>query len=215
MKFAGLEHQQKHQIRKLPTHQVDRALVQAVVSPHSPLVHQVRFAVFIRRGWAPRLLLLRSVGPALGPPAPTLTGPRRAARPPGPACPQTAREARFLQTYGAAVLSVHRSGESVTGDVADIKLQAGDVLVLETGPEFAKVFSHSPAFALISKVRRRRCCPGGARGRAHAHWPLLRARCKGGCTHRPWDPRVWLWRERLEGRGARRSQTRPLAWPGP
>jgi hypothetical protein len=148
-------------------------------------------------------------------PAPTLTGPRRAARPPGPACPQTAREARFLQTYGAAVLSVHRSGESVTGDVADIKLQAGDVLVLETGPEFAKVFSHSPAFALISKVRRRRCCPGGARGRAHAHWPLLRARCKGGCTHRPWDPRVWLWREHLEGRGARRSQTRPLAWPGP
>jgi hypothetical protein len=107
MKFSGLEHQQKQQLRKLPAHQVDRALVQAVVSPHSPLIHQ------------------------------------------------TAREARFRHTYGAALLSVHRAGEPITGDVADVKLQSGDVLVLEAGPEFHNAFAHSPAFALISKVRRR------------------------------------------------------------
>lgn len=33
-----------------------------------------------------------------------------------------------------------------------MKLQSGDVLVLETGPEFTKVFAHNPAFALISTV---------------------------------------------------------------
>lgn len=68
MKFDGLEHQQQRQLRKLPAHQVDRALVQAVVSPHSTLAHR------------------------------------------------TAREARFRSTYGAALLSVHRAGQALTGD---------------------------------------------------------------------------------------------------
>jgi uncharacterized protein with PhoU and TrkA domain len=104
MKFAGLEHQQKGQLRKLPTHIVDRSLVQAVVSPHSPLIHK------------------------------------------------TARDVRFRSNYGAALLSVHRSGQSLTGDVADVRLQSGDVLVLEAGEEFPKVFAHNPAFALISAV---------------------------------------------------------------
>ncbi|KIZ06533.1 hypothetical protein MNEG_1421 [Monoraphidium neglectum] len=104
LKFDGLAHQQEEQVTKLESHQVDRALVQAVVSPHSPLVHK------------------------------------------------TARDVRFRHNFGAALLSVHRSGTAVTGDVAAIKLQAGDVLLLETGPEFAKIFAHSPAFALISTV---------------------------------------------------------------
>jgi hypothetical protein len=42
LKVDGLQHQQSEQVSKLPTHQVDRALVQAVVSTHSPLVHKVR-----------------------------------------------------------------------------------------------------------------------------------------------------------------------------
>ena len=78
-----------------------------------------------------------------------------------PLCPaplplptQTAREVHFRHNYGAAVLSVHRAGTTLTGDVADIKLQPGDVLVLEAGPEFSHVFAHHPAFALISQVRK-------------------------------------------------------------
>ncbi|GBF89760.1 sodium sulfate co-transporter [Raphidocelis subcapitata] len=104
MKFEGLEHQQKSQLKKLPSAQVDRQLVQAVVGPHSELVHK------------------------------------------------TVRDVRFRHTYGAALLSVHRSGQSIIGDIANVKLQSGDVLVLETGPEFPKLFAHSPAFALISTV---------------------------------------------------------------
>jgi hypothetical protein len=34
------------------------------------------------------------------------------------------------------------------------------VLLLETGPEFAKIFAHSPAFALISTVSAAGCLPG-------------------------------------------------------
>lgn len=104
MKFTGLEHQQQSQLRKLNTHQVDRHLVQAVVSHSSPLIHK------------------------------------------------SVREVRFRHTYGAAVLSVHRSGQTLTGDTAAIKLQAGDVLVIEAGPEFSHIFQHSPAFALINEV---------------------------------------------------------------
>ncbi|KAI8476576.1 MAG: putative sodium/sulfate cotransporter 3 [Monoraphidium minutum] len=72
--------------------------------------------------------------------------------PHSPLVHKSVRDVRFRHTYGGALLSVHRSGSAVTGDVAAIKLQAGDVLLLETGPEFNKVFAHSPVFALISTV---------------------------------------------------------------
>jgi hypothetical protein len=47
--------------------------------------------------------------------------------PPFPPCllAQTARDVRFRHNFGAALLSVHRSGTAVTGDVAAIKLQVG------------------------------------------------------------------------------------------
>jgi hypothetical protein len=141
-----------------------------------------RQALFLRlRGSAAWFQGGRSRRPTAGrPPRPTALR-RPASHPAGakPSAPpppsqQTVREVRFRHTYGAAVLSVHRSGETLTGDTAAIKLQPGDVLVLEAGPEFSHVFQHSPAFALINEVRA---------GRRRSPWP--RCRLAAGASDAP------------------------------
>lgn len=38
------------------------------------------------------------------------------------------------------------------GDLADVPLQTGDVLVVQAGPEFLHNFKHNRAFSLISEV---------------------------------------------------------------
>eukprot|EP00879_Flechtneria_rotunda_P025308 GHRR01026886.1.p1 GENE.GHRR01026886.1~~GHRR01026886.1.p1 ORF type:complete len:683 (+),score=201.90 GHRR01026886.1:1107-3155(+) len=62
------------------------------------------------------------------------------------------KDARFRQTYGAAVLGVHRSGQPIAGDIREIPLKTGDVLVVEAGPEFINNFKNNRAFSLISEV---------------------------------------------------------------
>lgn len=62
------------------------------------------------------------------------------------------KEVRFRHTYGAAVLGVHRSGQPMTGDIRDLPLRAGDVLVVEAGPEFLHNHRNNRAFSLISEV---------------------------------------------------------------
>ncbi|WIA31323.1 hypothetical protein OEZ86_002225 [Tetradesmus obliquus] len=62
------------------------------------------------------------------------------------------KEVRFRHTYGAAVLGLHRSGQPVAGNISEVPLKAGDVLVVEAGPEFATNFKNNRAFSLISEV---------------------------------------------------------------
>ena len=52
----------------------------------------------------------------------------------GPLVDKTVRELGFRTTYGAAVISVHREGKRIHEDPVNIKLHAGDVLLLEAGP---------------------------------------------------------------------------------
>lgn len=66
---------------------------------------------------------------------------------------QTIRQSRFRTIYDAAILAVHRQGVRVTQTkVGDIRLQAGDVLLIESHPDFAQSRQRDPNFALIAEV---------------------------------------------------------------
>lgn len=67
---------------------------------------------------------------------------------------KTVKEARFRTKYGAAVLAVHREGRRVQEHPGNIKLQAGDVLLLEAGPSFFKQNAEKDnSFSLLSEVQ--------------------------------------------------------------
>jgi len=63
------------------------------------------------------------------------------------------KEVNFRGKYDAAILSVHRNGEMLKGDISDISLKAGDVLLLYAGEDFISRTTHSQDFYFISKVR--------------------------------------------------------------
>jgi di/tricarboxylate transporter len=67
---------------------------------------------------------------------------------------KTVREVAFRTTYGAAVISVHRNGNRIHDYPGNIKLHAGDVLLLEAGPTFFKrTASDHHTFALLAEVK--------------------------------------------------------------
>ena len=71
----------------------------------------------------------------------------------GPIVGKTVKEIRFRTHYGAAVIAVHREGNRVHDHPGNIKLQAGDVLLLEAGPTFvSKNAENDRSFALIAEV---------------------------------------------------------------
>lgn len=72
----------------------------------------------------------------------------------GPLVGKTAVEVGFRTIYGAAVIAISRSGKRVQDHPGNIKLQAGDVLLLEAGPTFISSNTNNQhSFALISPVK--------------------------------------------------------------
>jgi uncharacterized protein with PhoU and TrkA domain len=72
----------------------------------------------------------------------------------GPLVGKSVKEVRFRTRYGAAVIAVHREGKRVHDHPGKIKLQAGDVLLLEAGPTFIrKSVDHDRSFALLAEVQ--------------------------------------------------------------
>lgn len=65
---------------------------------------------------------------------------------------KTAKESKFRSRFSAAIIAVHRQGEHVKEKIADIKLRAGDTLLVETGSEFILRFGKDSNFALVSEV---------------------------------------------------------------
>jgi len=65
---------------------------------------------------------------------------------------QNIREARFRHRYNAVILSIARNGQRIEGKIGDIKLQAGDTLLLEAEKGFLFKFRNSRDFLLISKL---------------------------------------------------------------
>ncbi len=66
---------------------------------------------------------------------------------------KTVREAGFRGKYDAAILAIHRNGEKISGKIGQVRLKAGDVLLLLAGDDFSKRSLDTHDFYLISKVR--------------------------------------------------------------
>jgi di/tricarboxylate transporter len=65
---------------------------------------------------------------------------------------QSVRQTGFRTLYNAAIIAVHRQGQRIRSKVGDIVLQPGDVLLLETPPQFVNRYRHDPNFALLGEV---------------------------------------------------------------
>ena len=72
--------------------------------------------------------------------------------PSSPLVGEAVRDADFRALYDAAIVAVHRNGSRVSNKVGDIRLHAGDTLLLQTGPQFSKAFRNKPDFYLVSEV---------------------------------------------------------------
>jgi di/tricarboxylate transporter len=70
-------------------------------------------------------------------------------------CPlvgRTIREGQFRTRYNAVVVAVARNGERLTGKVGDIRLRAGDTLLLEAHPSFLNERQVSQDFYFVSDI---------------------------------------------------------------
>ncbi|MDZ7925446.1 MAG: SLC13 family permease [Marinagarivorans sp.] len=62
------------------------------------------------------------------------------------------RDAQFHDRYGAIVLAVARNGERVQGNLSNIRLKAGDTLLLESRPAFVHRQKYNKDFLLINDL---------------------------------------------------------------
>jgi di/tricarboxylate transporter len=69
-----------------------------------------------------------------------------------PLISQTVRESQFRSHYNAAIVAIHRNGERVTTKIGDVRLEAGDTLLLQTGANFTQAHRNNPDFYLVSDV---------------------------------------------------------------
>jgi len=65
---------------------------------------------------------------------------------------QNIRDAKFRSRYGAVVLAVARHGERVTGNLGNIRMKAGDTLLLEARPAFVTRQRYNKDFLLINDL---------------------------------------------------------------
>lgn len=67
---------------------------------------------------------------------------------------RTVREVRFAERFGAAILAVQRRGDgtSVVPNMGDLRLRAGDGLLVACPPGFVEEHLYDPAFALVADV---------------------------------------------------------------
>ncbi len=65
---------------------------------------------------------------------------------------KTVKEAGFRGKFDAAIIAVHRNGERLRGKIGEIKLLAGDLLLLITGKDFDERVD-SKDFYILGKVR--------------------------------------------------------------
>ncbi|TGG95856.1 SLC13 family permease [Natronospirillum operosum] len=66
---------------------------------------------------------------------------------------QTIRDSRFHDRYGAIVLAVARNGKRLDGNLGQIKLAPGDVLLLEARPAFVSRQRYQRDFLLINDLQ--------------------------------------------------------------
>jgi len=67
---------------------------------------------------------------------------------------------RFRSRFDSAPIAIHRNGESLYGNISDIKLKAGDLILLLSGKNFPRLSQETNDFYILSKVREMIKFPG-------------------------------------------------------
>ncbi|MET0012512.1 MAG: SLC13 family permease [Sedimenticola sp.] len=65
---------------------------------------------------------------------------------------KTIREGRFRSIYNAAIIAVARNGETIHAKIGDIKLRAGDTLLMVSHPVFMEQHHNSKDFYLVGSL---------------------------------------------------------------
>ena len=58
----------------------------------------------------------------------------------------------FRRRYGSAVVAIHRSSEQLKGKLGEVRLRAGDVLLVLAGPDFSERFQQHRDFAIVAPL---------------------------------------------------------------
>lgn len=66
---------------------------------------------------------------------------------------KTPKSINFRSKYDAAIIAIHRNGERVSGKLGEVKLAAGDVLLLLTGEDFNPLAKDTQDFYIISRLQ--------------------------------------------------------------
>jgi len=66
---------------------------------------------------------------------------------------KTVRDSNFRARYDGAILAVHRNGERLPGKIGDVRLRAGDVLLVMVGEDFMPRATDTGEFYLLSHIR--------------------------------------------------------------
>jgi len=78
---------------------------------------------------------------------------------------QTVREAQFRSHYNAAIVAIHRNGARLATKIGDVKLESGDTLLMQTGPNFVQAHRNNADFYLVSDVE-------GSQPMSHERWAV-------------------------------------------
>jgi len=73
--------------------------------------------------------------------------------PSSPLVGHTVRESEFRSTYNAAIISISREGERLEGKLGDVRLRAGDTLLVETDQNFVGRQKYNREFLLVSSLQ--------------------------------------------------------------
>ncbi len=65
----------------------------------------------------------------------------------------TVRESEFRSTYSAAIISISREGARLEGKLGDVRLRAGDTLLVETDQSFVERQKYNREFLLVSSLQ--------------------------------------------------------------
>jgi len=131
---------------------------------------------------------IKGLSPIPGDERAELLGPRHASRlieavvsQGSPLLGMSIRQASLRTRYGAVVIAAHRQGERIDGRLGDVRLRAGDTLLLETSGDFAERYRDSQDFYLVNEL------PGAAAPR-HARAPIALAILAGMVGLITFDP---------------------------
>jgi di/tricarboxylate transporter len=66
---------------------------------------------------------------------------------------KTVKEANFRAKFDGAILAIHRNGERIPGKIGNVRLRAGDVLLVLVGEDFMPRATDTQEFYLLSHIK--------------------------------------------------------------